>query len=341
MSTDGLTTRVVALEPVAKSPSPDADANDRPSSPLRPATARQNEVLERGEGNKNDTKSEEEEWKGEGDESGTPQQPGKPSMPINHTTSAATLLLKLPFDEVVGKIIKHDRIKKEKFPIIQEERRGLLRLWGRGEGRDPPPGYEDYPLTPSETNLEASSPAQFQNNIPAPVQRINAIGADGLPDLTRGTVDRYVWSYHTHLGILHPILTPRHLNGLIKNFLQSMPGHPSRSINTALVLLVLALGEICTHTTKIPDVSELEDQWAAGAAQRYHFPKARNLDILPGLPYFVLATTIIGNQLGGNSIPHVHAFILASLYYAQLGRVLESHTSLCHAYRALQVILRP
>ena len=68
---------------------------------------------------------------------------------------------------------------------------------------------------------------------------------------------------------------------------------------------------------------------------------AKNLDVIPGLSYFAMATDIIGNQLGGNSLQHVHLNILAGLYHGQLGRVLESHAYISQACRSLLVILRP
>jgi len=165
-------------------------------------------------------------------------------------------------------------------------------------------------------------------------------------------------------------------------------GHPFRSINTALVLLVLALGAICEHKNKIPDLAiDPKDYDAASPPSvrsgQPHSPqnsspivttptglpspdadlahlhrrssssddghsiprtssiKAKNLDRIKGLAYFALATDIIGNQVGGNSLQHVHANILASLYHGQLGRVLESHSYLTLACRSLHSILRP
>jgi hypothetical protein len=78
-----------------------------------------------------------------------------------------------------------------------------------------------------------------------------------------------------------------------------------------------------------------------GPGQRAFGIKPRNLDVIPGLAYFALATDIIGNQLGGNSLQHVHVNILAGLYHGQLARVLESHAYIHQACRSLQVILRP
>lgn len=52
--------------------------------------------------------------------------------------------------------------------------------------------------------------------------------------------------------------------------------------------------------------------------------KNLNLDVIPGLDYFAYATDILGNQMDGTKIDHIHAHILACLYYGQLGRVVAS-----------------
>jgi hypothetical protein len=404
----------------------------------------------------------------EEEEHGEDVRPGKPSIPVNHTTPAARLLLVPAIAKLASGIILQEKIKNEKYPVLQEAKRGVLRLYGRGEGVDRPPGYERETLTdygsestPSDANSDVSSPAGeewgqvggltpgAEDNSP-PVQRGTVIDIEGMPDFSRDTVLRYVESYNKHLNIMHPILIPRHLNALVDVFLRSIPtssikprqaegqpgfastargptasfvgsgrnpespgqkrkrspvamaespempasadlkpGHPFRSISTALVLLVMALGEICEHKKRIPDISYLQndDQSVAGSPQmrnghprspaqtsptlsastglpsphdadRYsrgrrtssegtpffvknRYSKARNLDLIPGLPYFALATDILGNQTGGNSLQHVHANILAGLYHGQLGRVLESHAYINNACRALQHILRP
>jgi hypothetical protein len=68
-------------------------------------------------------------------------------------------------------------------------------------------------------------------------------------------------------------------------------------------------------------------------------PSPRNLNVIPGLAYFAAATDIIGNQLGGNSLLHVQANILASLYHGQLARIAEAQAYIHQAARALQVLL--
>jgi hypothetical protein len=402
----------------------------------------------------------------EEEEDGPPVAPGQPAIPVNHTTGAARLLLVRPISELAQDYIKRDRIKNEKYPMLQEERRGLLRLYGRGEGTERLPGYDKDPLTdseptnaltPSETGSEVATPpgeewGQLGGLTPPGDQKHiqrGLINEEGMPDLDPTTVQELVESYKEHINNMHPILVPRHLDSLVRSFIKSLekdqpkpravsnlaqpqssiasfivnrnpdspgnkrkrspvmddsplpaqptlpniadfykPGHPFRSIGSAIVLLVMALGKICLKKERLPDcVPDRLDHSAGGSPKpRNGHPSsplqsspgmsslstlpspadgdksqsksrrtsidephsadsprktARNLDVIPGLPYFCLATDIIGNQAGGNSLQHVHANILASLYHGQLGRPLESHAFLHQACRSLQVILRP
>ncbi|KAG4427655.1 hypothetical protein IFR05_016861, partial [Cadophora sp. M221] len=157
------------------------------------------------------------------------------------------------------------------------------------------------------------------------------------------------------------------------------PGHPFRSIGSAIVLLVMALGKICQHKGKIPDAWHADYVYGSSPTVRNGHPpspiqsspgigitsplseergqprsrrtsicgayparvKPRNIDVIPGLAYHALATDVIGNQVAGNSLQHVHANILAGLYHGQLARVMESHAYIAAACRGLQVILRP
>ncbi|KUJ11887.1 uncharacterized protein LY89DRAFT_593488 [Mollisia scopiformis] len=412
-----------------------------------------------------------EEASEEEEESGDPGPPKAPSIPVNHTTGAARLLLVGPIHEMLKHILKHGKIKGEKYPIVQEERRGLLRLFGRGEGYDAPPGYDRDPLTdhgdstPGDTPSNVSSPAAGEEwgqlggltppanpGNPQPEFARAGISAEGMPDFSREIVYDLVQSYNNHMNIMHPILIPSQLNALVEQFLKSIPeshakplqvstlvaghaghpgpgfaktpgghrnpespgnkrkrspvssdyseipvmvehkpGHPFRSISSALVLLVMALGKICQYRERIPDpVSDKEHDTSFGSSpvirnglppsplqsspslstpvgmpspqdiDNKFYPRSRrtslegglaaktssglkkkNLDIIPGLSYFALATDVLGNQLAGNSLQHVHANILAGLYHGQLGRVMESHGYIAAACRSLQIILRP
>ncbi|KFZ15957.1 hypothetical protein V501_02491 [Pseudogymnoascus sp. VKM F-4519 (FW-2642)] len=70
-------------------------------------------------------------------------------------------------------------------------------------------------------------------------------------------------------------------------------------------------------------------------------PGTRNINVIPGLAYFAAATDILGNHQGATGLPYVHACLLASLYYSQLGRVLQSHACVNQAGYALTIMLRP
>ncbi|KAG4430252.1 hypothetical protein IFR05_014263 [Cadophora sp. M221] len=393
----------------------------------------------------------------EEEESGNPG-PGKPpSIPVNHTTGAARLLTHPIIRELCQGAMNSSKIKNEKYPILQEERRGLLRLFGRGEGYEPPPGYDKDPLvdhgtdsTPGDSHSDVSSPAgeewgQLGGLTPPghqPELTRGGIDSNGMPDFSRETVNDLVKSYMEHINIMHPILIKSHLDLLVEHFLKSIPesqakpkqvsslqaghtnyagagfvgsgyrnpespgnkrkrspiageyadphvimdhkpGHPFRSIGSAIVLLVMALGKICQHKGKIPDAwhadRDLDFVYGSSPTVRNGHPpspiqrspgmgitspldgergqprsrrtsidgayparvKPRNIDVIPGLAYYALATDVIGNQLAGNSLQHVHANILAGLYHGQLARVMESHGYIAAACRGLQVILRP
>lgn len=449
--------------PSVGSESQQVSLNESPYSSATPGLQKPAEILEPAR--PTDEASEEEE------ESGDPGPPKAPSIPVNHTTGAARLLLVGPIQEMLRNLMKTGKIRGDKYPIIQEERRGLLRLFGRGEGYDAPPGYDKDPLTdhadstPGDTPSNVSSPAAGEEwgqiggltppanpGNPAPEISRGGISAEGMPDFSREHVYSLVKSYNDNINIMHPILVPSQLNALVEQFLKSIPesqakplqistlvaghgghpapvfagftggvyknpespgnkrkrspgsgdypevpamvefkpGHPFRSISSALVLLVMALGQICLWKGKIPEpVPDKEPDSSFGSSPIIRnglppsplqsspslstpmgmasprdgdkiYPRSRrtsleggiiprtssglkmkNLDVIPGLAYFALATDVLGNQLAGNSLQHVHANILAGLYHGQLGRVMESHGYIAAACRSLQIILRP
>jgi hypothetical protein len=70
-------------------------------------------------------------------------------------------------------------------------------------------------------------------------------------------------------------------------------------------------------------------------------PAKRNLDVIPGLEYFALASDIMGSHLGGYNLKHVYVFLFAGLYHGQLGRVIESWSYINIACLKMHTILRP
>lgn len=264
---------------------------------------------------------------GEDDPPGQPVAPGTPAMPLNHTTLASYLLKWTPIKQLVQHHLAKAGVKYEsEFPIQQEERRGLLHLFGRGEGQGT--GVEDreaigvsgvYESNDDYSETGAPSPADRWGTIggPTPPVTSNNKGAANFPtpDLTEITVWKWVRSYEEHIQNMHPLIIPRQLNAMVCLFLNnvqrstprrsnkhaeyakftdlgeareysdvgikrkrspvvdasdtppgvspvsSKPAKPviERSIENALVLLVLALGKICSHKERLPEVVPVSD----------------------------------------------------------------------------------
>jgi hypothetical protein len=126
------------------------------------------------------------------------------------------------------------------------------------------------------------------------------------------------------------------------------PKRPERNISNAIVLLVLALGEICKCTTPIPGPVPEPNKPRNPKDAKMEFdpnpspqPSApgRNMEVIPGLAYFAYATDILGPMVGGNEVLHAQAFLLAGLYMGQLGRVMESHAWIHNACRVCRVLV--
>ncbi|KAK4101195.1 hypothetical protein N658DRAFT_516071 [Parathielavia hyrcaniae] len=319
-------------------------------------------------------------------------QPGVPSIPHNHTAIAAFLLKWRPISVLVRGILAAENVKfVDEFPIRQEEERGLLRVWGRGEGLESSPRVDEADKEAirdagaiemvQEDVFDASaapSPADCWGGIsgsPDPIDDKTVIGVQ-TPDFSESLVWKYVKSFQNNIQNMHPLIIPVELDAMnlgrqsgddtIAKFdaTSKRPRAPEspavspksakpmfqRSINNALVLLVLALGKILPvtrppygsllarngypaspipasspsqpsypHSAGVPLTKEVEQHPGPGSSVRGGSPK-RNLDVIPGLDYFAYATDILGGQLAGASLRHIHAYLLAGLYHGQLGR---------------------
>ncbi|KAG7424498.1 hypothetical protein Forpi1262_v014562 [Fusarium oxysporum f. sp. raphani] len=235
---------------------------------------------------------------------------------------------------------------------------------------------------------------------------------DGNPDFSEPKVWEYVGSFKENILNMHPIIQPKLLDYWVQHFLDSLPaspprparsqttgtkrqrspgpdgpepptpvqprtGRPDRSIHTALVLMVLALGKVCLHRDNVPDVVLPTEPLPSGSpavrdgaipprpnqrsppgySSHSHplglpSPKAekgekldslrKNYEAIPGLEYFAYATDILGNHTGAyNNMKNVYANIFAGLYHGQLGRPMESFAFIHRASHKLQVIMRP
>lgn len=267
-------------------------------------------------------------------EPGPVVRPGAVSIPVNHTTLAAFLLRWRPIEFLVGDILESENVKYiGEFPIRQEEKRGLLRIWGRGEGLESSLRVDKadkealrdagvMEMLDDVSDTGAPSPGDCWGGIgssPAPVDGKPVIALQA-PDFSENVVWKYVKSYQDNIQNMHPLIIPLELKAMVKIFLDTVqqtassrssrnpnvakfvatpaaqpeagvkrkrsPGpegaeSPSaspksskpvfqRSINNALVLLVLALGKICLVKEKIPDVVPVSEPPQHGS------PLARN-----------------------------------------------------------------
>ena len=316
----------------------------------------------------------------------------EPSPPIppepraiswNHTTPTASLLNWESIRVLVQHHLDNEGINHiHEFPIRQEERRGLLRLFGRGEGRDGGQVDRGSSLGQDTDGCEASSDAGTSiadwGVIGDPTRPGTASGEGTVAtpnlDFSETAVWKYVKSYEENIQNMHPLIIPRELHEMIRRLLDharnstspaqtaqsatglkrkrrtsdlegveptaASPKSPEpfiwRSVQSALALLVLALGEICLWKGKIPEPVPVG---RAGRDGKTYVLK--NADVIPGLNYFAIATDILGGQLAGTTLQHIHASMLASLYYGQLGRVIESHACISRASYVLEIRITP
>ncbi|KAI5860089.1 hypothetical protein GGS23DRAFT_614256 [Durotheca rogersii] len=264
--------------------------------------------------------------------------PGKPAMPPNHTTLAG-LLLKWPsIQTMVHHLMDAENIRHpEEYPIRQEQQRGMLRVFGRGEGfdhdirasdKETPPDHTMTDLMDDCSDVASPSPmgevwGQVGSLTPPPgvEYKGGVVNVDGNPDWDSNKIWKYVQSFKDNILNMHPIIIPRELNAMVKVFLETLPksqfsqvtkvgsarfvnqasampltfsetgtkrkrspaaddqtpstsfvkpGRPYRSVNSALVLMVFALGKICLHKEKIPDAVHESD------SPMHHSPSVRN-----------------------------------------------------------------
>lgn len=249
---------------------------------------------------------------------------GDLAIPIEHTTAAHKLLRWASIQELV-----HPVTENEQYVMQGEQKRGLLRVWGRGEGGDAPDGnplslviYPDGPSAEEASRRQYGSshlenlwgnglPPVASSEIRRPaVDSIGGLNPDGSLKIDGPTLAGLLGSYMKNIHIMHPILDPERISAMVYAFAhryQTSPdGHPrspfaapshimsefrrdsatglhkgnkrkrssvgmpnpspasscassacgrvapERSIASALVLLVAALGKICEHKDFLP-----------------------------------------------------------------------------------------
>lgn len=334
----------------------------------------------------------------------------------DHTTPAHVLLEKWGLMEAFSSNVEYLQRLKEAgyeysvYPMRLEQDRGLLRVWGVGEGHDlndgaqgpgspessvesyassPAPGNEglrghppwDYP-SPNPTS--SSTPRQYPGDEP-----VGRPTPDGKTNFSSAVVDQLHKSYLEHMHTLHPFLNPTKLSRMIRGFkdqyspdarattasspaasqwnpsvkrkrTSSASGEPysprgsiEHSLRNTIVLLVLALGQVCCYKHPLPSPQSDGGQPTSGAwgsiglnpnssfiSESSEDNRMRNIDILPGMAYFAYATDMLGNQQGGTTVDHAQANLLASLYIGQFARVLESWSWIHSACRVTAILIK-
>ena len=356
------------------------------------------------------------------------------ALPPKHFTAAQNLM-EWPS---VKAILPQSVAQRPTYVLDLESKRGLLRLYGCGEGEDMNDG-RDGPASPAGSQTSSSEGRyEDENSIPSPNgvwgsgqlparssssglsgrDHPGGVGPNGGLILDAHVVDTYFKEYMANIHILHPFLEAKVLRDMIHLFKRryswdfvplnsrnvstgkrkrdadnspgsfdhlstSMPPRPQRrnpgdpvdiehSIANAIVLLVMALGKICTHkgplpgcpqpaavSTSTPHHNNFSDGLASSASapsspahgrqaklgetqaaiSSPSDPRGKNMDVIPGLAYFAQGADILGELPGGSSVSHVQANILAGLYMGQLARIIPAHYYFSNACRGCIVLI--
>lgn len=172
-------------------------------------------------------------------EPGPPVPPGEPAIPINHTTLNSLLLSWPAIEELTKAHVENQGIRYvSEYPISQEQSRGPLMVYGRGEDssrsrrhretfdqgllNDPSDDSSDIVSSPSPAadfgQLGGLSPPDQVD-----MYRSGVLAPDGNPDFSHEKVWDYVESFKENMLNMHPIIEPRVLDIWVRQFLESLP----------------------------------------------------------------------------------------------------------------------
>ena len=182
--------------------------------------------------------------------------PGELAIPTNHTTGAGHLLNWPCINAMVQRVLNRESLRfPAEFPIREEEQRGILRVYGRGEGRDPIPrdrdvraehGTTDIPEDVAYSDMSSPTPGDASGHIGgfSPVNISEYTGSNsrppvltpsGVPDFSEGKVWKYVKSFEENILNMHPIIQPKDLHAMVQIFLNSIPKPPAKPVAPAQV----------------------------------------------------------------------------------------------------------
>jgi len=173
-------------------------------------------------------------------------------IPIEHST-AAHRLLRWPSISALVKQSKLVRQVREDYVMEHEELKGVLRVYGRGEGKDYLDGGQPGAASPatsstsgrSEETAEARSPASppeglwgtdldHSNNVePRITSAIGGLTPENHLKLDPKTLRQLLQSYLDNIHILHPFLDKGRLTRMVERF--SMRYNPSEQNLTKML----------------------------------------------------------------------------------------------------------
>jgi hypothetical protein len=266
-----------------------------------------------------------------------------PQLPLDHMTRVGLLLEWSVIKKLIGPYLEEAEIPYiSEYPVEQEKGRDSLILHSRNEV-----SFSSRQVSlPTDHGCSGLVDPPFAASM-SPTFDGGFIEINDALDFTEPSVCLYVQTFKQNILSMHPIIGPKDLDSLVSEFLKKMLGSQrkrpqfgdgsdennapqiqakqlERSSTSAMVLLVLALGEVCLHIQKIPG----------------HNPPQKCT--IPGLEYFSYATDILGNLLGSyNDMMDIRANILAGLFYGQLSRPMQSFEFVYQAGHKLLVIIGP
>jgi hypothetical protein len=154
----------------------------------------------------------------------------------------------------------------------------------------------------------------------------------------------YVASFEDNVQTIYPLIPRAELGAMVERFLETVrptmgtaesPSALPKSIDNALVLLVLALGQICLSRGRVPETKP-----AASVVESSSGSNAPAVgdgqNAAPGLDLVAFAVELL-DQLTEASLKHTVAWTLAGLFFGQLGRASETSTYIERAASMLHV----
>ena len=145
------------------------------------------------------------------------------SIAVDHTTGVHRLLQW----ETIKAMVVTPKLARENYVMEMEEKKGLLRVYGRGQGRDMDDGGNEGPASPASNSSSgrseevARSPGASPSDLygylrlPSPPvsdgrdwpqDHVGGLNLDGSLKLDRQTIYRLLASYFANMHILHPFL---------------------------------------------------------------------------------------------------------------------------------------